>query len=158
MVHDVVAKALSDDDEPGPADGVLLEEWLWDRVSSKVSNFVRSYENRKRSRNYEPGKQHPIYDDGDAVSRDERTAMREVANLEMEAIADDVVARFARFVADDSQVAALLECLRADIRKREEIAQYLEVTPTEITNIGKRLKRRTEQFAAKNVESNPFKD
>jgi len=156
VVHDVVVKALQNDDEVGPPEDASLENWLWDRVGSSVSNFVRSYENKMRRRSHSPG-QDPVYDDGVTTPVDDKTSAQAAVASELNGIAHDVATRFIKTISDDAQLTSLLECLGAGILKREEIAQYLEITPAEVTNLGKRMKRREEEFASKNPDLNPFK-
>lgn len=156
IVHDVVVKALQNDAEVGPREDVSLENWLWNRIGSSVSNFVRSYENKMRNRSHTPG-QDPIYDDGANAPIDDETSVQAAVDSELNGLAREIAARFTKSIADDSQLTSLLECVGAGIFKREEIAQYLEITPTEVTNLRKRMKRREEEFASKNPDLNPFK-
>lgn len=156
IVHDVVVKALQNDDEVGPPEGASLENWLWDRAGSSVSNFVRSYENKMRKRSHSPG-QDPVYDDGATAQVDEKTSDQAVVASELSEIAHEIAIKFTKTISDDAQLTSLLECLGAGILKREEIAQYLEITPAEVTNLRKRMKRREEEFASKNPDLNPFK-
>lgn len=156
VVYDVLNKIFQNDDELGPDTGVPLEKWLWDKVSSTISNFVRSYENRNRSRNHAPGMD-PIYGDGGDYSKEEKTPATIAAKVEWDRIVGENLSKFAQTLSDDLEVAALFECLKAGFTKREEIGEYLEIAPAEVTVISRRLDRRMSKYSTQNQESNPFK-
>ncbi|HMG05239.1 MAG TPA: hypothetical protein VK581_07240, partial [Chthoniobacterales bacterium] len=50
----------------------------------------------------------------------------------------------------------IIECNIDGVFKREEIATRLGKTVSEVTNMGKRLKRRMAAFSVKFADKNPF--
>jgi len=157
IVHDAVLKALANENELGPGGSESFDGWLWNRTSSAVSNLVRSYENRMRRRLNAPGLD-PVYDDGANTPADAETPASKMDNQELAVIARNISDRFSTYISDDAKLSALLECLGAGITKREEIAQYLEIPVSDVTNLRKRMKRRQEEFAENNQDLIPFKN
>ena len=94
-------------------------------VRSKVSNAVMGAENRAELR------------------------QPDAADQGREAEDETFFWGFLEELSDEPQMQAVLECLHDGIDERTDIAEKLQVAPEEITNLRKRLKRRTEAYVAK---------
>ena len=59
-------------------------------------------------------------------------------------------------LADEPELQKIIECNLDGVFKREEIAERMDKSVSEITNLKKRLDRRLASFRMKVADQNPF--
>jgi len=156
IVADVIGEIIANDKETGPPPGVPMESWIYGKIYGRISNLVRSFENKFRTRAFAPGCD-PIYDDSSKTAPRIYSGNSSIENQEMEQAAKSVVENLRAVVSGDTQAAQVFECLMQGITKREEIAIMVGCNAGDITNIRKRLDRITAKFANANPGLNPYR-
>ena len=155
IVADVIGSIIAGE-ETGPPAGVPMESWIYAKIHGSISNLVRSYENRFRTRAFAPGCD-PIYDDSSKDAPGTQGGSTVTEDAEIEQAAKAVVENLRAAVSGDAQAAQVFDCLAEGITKREEIAILLGCSASDITNIRKRLDRITAKFASSHPNLNPYR-
>ena len=157
--HDIVMESVTDiiDGTRSADDGVSLIAVLKSVIRSKISGLATSLENLKTSR-FDPCPDEGEVDQQIAPHRplEHGRGQDDVVSKETEQINVQLLDLLIGELSDDPDLQKIIECNIDGVFKREEIATRLGKTVSEITNVGKRLKRRLLAFSVKFADKNPF--
>jgi hypothetical protein len=157
--HDIVMGSVTDiiDGTRSADDGVSLIAVLKSVIRSKISGLATSLENQKTSR-FDPCPADSGVDQQIAPHRplEHGRKQDDVISKETEEINSQLLDLLIGELSDEPDLQKIIECNIDGVFKREEIATRLGKTVSEITNMGKRLKRRLMAFSVKFADKNPF--
>jgi RNA polymerase sigma factor (sigma-70 family) len=135
---------------------VDLVAFLKQVIRSKISHLVRSAENRRTER-LDPMSSDKELDQEIANRRPEALiADTEVVSREAEEINSRLLSLLIDELSAEPDLQRIIECNLEGIFKREDIATRLGKTPSEVTNMKKRLDRRLAEFRIKYASENPY--
>jgi hypothetical protein len=157
--HDIVMASVTDiiDGIRSADDRVPLIAVLKSVIRSKISGLAKSLESLKTSR-FDPCPDEGEVDQQIAPHRplEHGREQDDVVSKETEEINSQLLDLLIGELSDEPDLQKIIECNIDGVFKREEIATRLGKTVSEITNIGKRLKRRLMAFSVKFADKNPF--
>jgi hypothetical protein len=157
--HDIVMGSVTDiiDGIRSADDGVPLIAVLKSVIRSKISGLATSLENLKTSR-FNPYPDEGEVDQQIAPHRplEHGREQDDVVSKETEEVNSQLLDLLIGELSDEPDLQKIIECNIDGVFKREEIATRLGKTVSEITNMGKRLKRRLLAFSVKFADKNPF--
>ncbi len=125
-------------------------EVLCGMIKSKISNALKSKENRKNICEAALAASRQIPAPLDTLEHPSSSTDEAVLNREKDAENDKWLMSFMGHIQDDSDLMAVLDCKLQGIFKPAEIAQRLGVDSQKMENLQKKWKRRTEDFQKKN--------
>jgi hypothetical protein len=130
-----------------------FQQFLRSCVDSDISNLINSSEFKNKK-----VMPHVVTDEGETVEMDienkevvnplqrciekEQTGIEKNMVLKIESVLE-------KYFSEDKVVLGIYECYKADIFKRSELAEFLEVDAKEIDNAQKRLRREMDKHLQK---------
>jgi DNA-directed RNA polymerase specialized sigma24 family protein len=136
--------------------GVALVAFLKQVIRSKISHLVRSKENRCTRRLDPCPEDREIDKDLAAMRPSDQLTETDLVSKELEEINAQLLDLLIGELSDEPDLQKIIECNIDGIFKREEVANRLGKTVSEITNMKKRFERRLSAFRAKYADRNPF--
>jgi hypothetical protein len=131
---DFASEALIDvlmGDEPWDSTRYKLRSHLYFVVRKKIYNAARRHDAT-----------HVFHADND----EELSNVTVLFPFDGEVESEDLIERFLKFLDGEDDLQLLIHCMRDGSLKRREIAQSLGLTPDQVTNLGKRLHRKAQEF------------
>ncbi len=135
---------------------VALVPFLKQVIRSKISHLVHSKENRC-TRRLDPCPEDREIDQVLVTMKpSEQLTEINLVSKELEEINAQLLDLLIGELSDEPDLQKIIECNIDGVFKREEVANRLGKTASEITNMKKRLGRRLSAFRTKYADRNPF--
>lgn len=123
---------------------VLTETEPWDAVQypNLLSHLFYVVEKRIRNalRRHETTQVFHVEDDDDFGSA------KNLLSLEEEVEQENLIEGFFQFLDGDDELQLLIHCMKEGKLKRAHIASSLGLQPSDVTNLGKRLHRKSDEY------------